>query len=475
MNGKHPHTNHPQYSPTTPTIFVIFGITGDLAQRKLLPALLALYSKKLLPKRFAIVGFGRRFFTRDEFREFVRNEINIKHGQFKEEDVKHFLDHIIYEQGLFDSLEAYKLLAEKLTLIDKNFGQCSNKLFHLSVPPNLYEMILQNLSASGLTIPCGGNLGWTRVLVEKPFGSDSETAKKLDSLLADLFYEEQIFRIDHYLAKETMQNILAFRFANSLFEPLWSGRHISRVEIKLHEKIDVGDRGAFYDSIGALKDVGQNHILQMLAIIAMEQPECLDSKSIRNERAKVLEKLSTINSKNISQYAERGQYKGYREHTGVHRGSTTETFFRIIAHINNSRWKNVPFILESGKSLSESKVLIKVWFRDHEDDGHSNILTFNIQPQESIELKMWVKTPGFEMILEPKTMKFNYSDFGPKNGTDAYEKVLFDAIIGDQTLFTSTEEVLYAWKFVTPIITAWEKVPLVIYEKGSICPKSNIV
>ncbi len=461
-------TNPTLGKAATPTIFIIFGITGDLAQRKLLPSLLSLYSKKLLPQRFAIVGFGRRAFTRNDFREFVRTEINIKTGQFKEEDVKHFLDHICYEQGLFDDQEAYVKLAQRLETIDSGFGQCSNKLFHLSVPPTLYENILKNLSQSGLTIPCGGNLGWTRVLVEKPFGNNTDTAQELDHLLGQLFQEEQIFRIDHYLAKETLQNILAFRFANSLFEPLWSFRHIAKVEIKLLEKIDIQGRGAFYDTVGALKDVGQNHILQMLAIVAMEQPDCLDAASIRKERAKVLEKLSSINFKNMPMCATRGQYEGYTSEGGVAPASTTETYFRLEAYIENARWKKVPFVLESGKALDETKALIHIYFRDPDDENHSNVLTFRIQPQEAIELRFWVKTPGFEMIIEPKTMKFSYSEFATTTTIpDAYEKVLFDAIIGDQTLFTSTDEVVAAWKFITPIIEGWKRIPLLTYPKGS--------
>ncbi len=452
----------------TPTIFIIFGITGDLAQRKLLPSLLSLYTKKLLPPRFAIVGFGRRDFAKADFREFVRAEINIKSGQYKEEDVKHFLDHIMYEQGFFDNQESYKKLAEKLSAIDKGFGQCSNKLFHLSVPPSLYEGILNNLSTSGLTIPCGGNLGWTRVLVEKPFGNDIDTAKALDSLLGELFEEEQIFRIDHYLAKESLQNILAFRFANSLFEPLWSHRHIEKVEIKLLEKIGVEGRGAFYDSIGALRDVGQNHLLQMLAIVAMEQPETFDADSIRAERAKILSSLTPITGKSSATSVVRGQYEGYKNEEGVKPSTKTETYFKIKAFIDTPRWKDTPFYIESGKALKEAKALISVYFKSPDGDDQMNVLTFRIQPQEGIELRFWVKTPGFGMQIEPKTMRFHYSDFATTvTLPDAYEKVLFDAITGDQTLFTSTEEVIAAWEFITPIVEGFERLPLKMYQKGS--------
>ena len=452
----------------SPTIFVILGITGDLAQRKLLPALLSLYVKKQLPKKFAIVGFSRRYFSREDFRQYVRDNMNIKVGQYKEEEVKHFLDHMCYEQGMFDLPESYQNLARKLKSIDDEFHQCSNKLFHLSVAPSFYETILDRLSDSGLTIPCGGNEGWTRVLVEKPFGHDVETAKKLDKKLATLFREEQIFRIDHYLAKEALQNILAFRFSNSLFEPLWNREHVDRVHIKLLEKIDIEDRGSFYDSVGALKDVGQNHILQMLALVAMERPRSLDALSIRKERAKAISQLRPINKKNSAAYTVRGQYEGYTYEKGVSAASQTETYFRLEAHIDNARWKNVPFFLESGKALAETRSEIDIYFKNPEDETHQNILTFRIQPDEGIKIRFWFKTPGFTMQVEPKTLKFKYAEF-PSLAIlpDAYERVLHDAVIGDQTLFTSTDEVLAAWKFITPIADAWSAVPLTLYKKGA--------
>lgn len=462
MQHHSPHTN------SAPTIFVIFGITGDLACRKLLPALLNLYVKKVLPTKFAIVGFSRRHFSREEFRQYIRDNMNIKPGQFKEEDVKHFLDHMSYEQGMFDMPESYQHLVHTLKGIDERFHQCSNKLFHLSVPPALYEGILENLAGSGLTVPCGGDLGWTRVLIEKPFGSDVETAKKLDKRIGDLFSEEQIFRIDHYLAKEALQNILAFRFANTLFEPLWNKHHVDKVHIKLLEKIDIEGRGEFYDKVGALKDVGQNHVLQMLALIAMEAPDDFDAESIRKERAKVLKHLMPITKKNILDYAVRGQYEGYLHEKGVKPESQTETYFRLETYVETSRWKDVPFFLESGKSLSESKAEIDVYFKNENEEERQNILTFRIQPDEGIKIRFWVKTPGFGLKVEPKTLKFKYSDFDTKGQLpDAYEKVLFDAIFGDQTLFTSTDEVMYAWKFISPIVESWNEVPMTRYKKGS--------
>lgn len=473
--------NNIESSILHPTIFVIFGITGDLANRKLLPALLALYTKKMLPSRFAIIGFSRRSFSREEFRELIRSKLNIEPGQYKEEDVKHFLDHISYEQGYFDSTVAYARLREKLKSIDDLWGQCSNKIFHLSVPPNLYEGILKELANSSLTLPCDDKTGWTRVLIEKPFGDDIHTAKSLDKLLGKLFKEEQIFRIDHYLAKEALQNILAFRFANPIFESIWSAKYIEKVHIKLYEKIGVEGRGSFYDAIGALKDTGQNHILQMLALIAMNKPQTLNVVNIRKERQNVLKRLKKILPKNLSSNVLKAQYNGYREESGVSKNSNTETFFRIKTYINSSRWKEVPFYLESGKSLFESKTEIDIYFKHSKSNDFinsktnkklskddQNILTFRIQPDEGIKIKFFVKNPGYGFLTEPKTLKFKYADV-PNFGLirNDYERLIHDAFVGDQTLFASTGEIMASWEFVTPILDNWSKLPLIIYEKGA--------
>jgi glucose-6-phosphate 1-dehydrogenase len=335
------------------------------------------------------------------------------------------------------------------------------------VPPHFYETILDRLSESGLTIPCGGDQGWTRVLVEKPFGSDIATAKKLDKKLADLFTEEQIFRIDHYLAKEALQNIVTFRFANSLFEPLWNAKYIDKVHIKLLEKEGIEGRGEFYDSIGALKDVGQNHILQILAIIAMKRPKSFTAVDIRKERAKILRALKGMSTKDVLKFGCRGQYDGYIGERGVNAVSQTETYFRLETHIADSRWKGVPFFLESGKCLAETKSEIDIYFKNtHAAD--QNVLTFRIQPDEGIKIRFWVKTPGFSMEAVPKVLKFKYAD-SPSIATlpDAYERVLYDAIVGDQTLFTSTDEVMAAWKFITPISTALPSLSLTLYKKGA--------
>lgn len=451
-----------------PTIFVIFGITGDLAARKLIPALLNLYTKKLLPQRFSIIGFSRRPMARDEFREYIRERLNIRPGQFREEDIKHFFDHILYEQGLFDDPRAYARLYERLHDIDMRWGQCSNKLFHLSVPPVLYEGILENLAKSQLTVPCADETGWTRVLIEKPFGNNTETAQKLDNILGKLFKEEQVFRIDHYLAKESLQNILAFRFSNTMFESLWNKDCIEKVHIRLFEKNGVEGRGAFYDSVGALRDVGQNHMLMMLALIGMDKPKLLTAQAIRRERAKILSKLKKIPKQKMANFVVRGQYQNYTKESGVKANSETETYFRIKAFLDLPRWKGVPFYLESGKAMAESKTAIDIYFKNDKKDSNQNILTFRIQPNEGIKIRFFVKTPGYGFETEPKPLKFSYSDSLPSLGeiTD-YERLIHDIFQGDQTLFASTEEILASWKFITPIIENLENLPLNKYNAGA--------
>src|SRR3989344_3662871 len=397
-----------------PTIFVIFGITGDLASRKLIPALLNLYTKKLLPSRFAILGFSRRMFNREEFREFIRSRMNVRLGQFKEEDIKHFLDHMSYEQGMFDDAGAYIRLASKMKNIDDRWGQCSNKLYHLSVPPTLYEKILSNIARSGLAQSCGDGSGWTRVLIEKPF-----------------------------------------------------------------EKWGMDGRGAFYDPIGALKDVGQNHMLMMLAIVAMEAPDSFKAKDIRCERAKILEKLKLMTGRSIRGRVVRGQYMGYMQESGISAQSQTETYFRIQALINSSRWKDVPFYLESGKAMSESKVEIDVYFKkgernDRQETGvgdaenKQNILTFRIQPEEGIRIRFFVKVPGYDYITESKTLKFKYADVASFDIiSNDYERLIHDAFIGDQALFASTDEIMASWKFMMSILNNLRQTKLVLYEKGA--------
>ena len=464
-----------------PTIIVIFGVTGDLSRRKLIPALFDLEKAGILSSKLRIIGFSRREWSKAEFIAYVREVVNSRgHGQ-PTEFVEKFLKKFVYCQAFFDDVQAYRRLGERIISIEKSvFKKCANKLYYLAVPPHFYEGIFRELALSGLTIPCSADQGWARILVEKPFGNDVTTAKKLDELLGLLFKEEQIFRIDHYLAKEALQNMLAFRFSNALFEPVWNYKYIDLVTITLRETDTIGTRGVFYDGVGALKDVGQNHLLQMLGLIAMEPPKDTGAHSIRKERARVLHVLHGGGSP-LSHYVVRGQYEGYKQENGVAAESTTETFFSIKAFVRNRRFRGVPFILTSGKALHEAKTEIVIYFKPPQHCPcltkerkcvHENTLTFRIQPNEGIDVRFWIKKPGLSNELEEKHLSFSYaaSDVAIRL-PDAYERLLSDALVGDQTLFTSTEEVQAAWRFIMPILALWQQEPLIVYEKGTSGPK----
>lgn len=470
-------------SVNAPTIIVIFGVTGDLSTRKLIPSLFDLYEKGFLPSLFSIVGVARRELSDEVFHDFAK-EVILKRGITHDPAVvRNFLSHLSYSQGMFDEGVSYKHLSEHLIAIEESFGACANKLFYLAVPPIHYEAIFEQLKHSGLTIPCSNETGWTRVLVEKPFGKDVATAERLDAMLGKLFKEEQIFRIDHYLAKEVLQDVLMFRFSNLIFEPLWNNKYIERVEIVLAEKHGVGSRGAFYNENGALRDVGQNHLLQMLAFVAMEDPMGVDAKRIRAERARILGSLRPITKENIKESAIRGQYVGYKDTPNVPTDSEVETYFRIKAHLDTPRWAGVPFYLESGKALAESKTEVTIYFKQTEsclcpplaEHHHQNVLTFRIQPNEGISVVFWAKKPGLSLSLEEKELSFSYrSSPDALRMPDAYERVLFDGIAGDQMLFTSTEEVAAAWKFITPILESWSALPLILYEQGTNGPDAQL-
>ncbi len=461
-----------------PTVMVVFGARGDLSRKKLYPAFFDLYQRGILPGKFTLLGVSRSDISEKDYKKLIKESI-LKNSKQKIDKKKldSFLKFAKYQSGLFEDLKTYKNVADISFLQDKKWKVCSNKLFYLAVPPKNYKTILVNLQKSGLTIPCSDKKGWTRVLIEKPFGSDYKTAKELDKLLGELFLEKQIFRIDHYLAKETIQNILTFRFVNSIFQPIWSGKYIEKIEIKLLEKIDIANRGEFYDGIGALRDVGQNHILQILAAVAMENPIQMNAKSIRENRAKLLSFLKIPTKKEIENF-KKGQYEGYKNQKGVHKKSKTETYFKITAFLKNERWKNVPFVLESGKAMPESKTEVKVYFKEkkpcfcigeHQSHSHQNVLTFKIQPDEGILLDFFVKKPGLEMDYLKKQMSFKYErDILEKTLPDAYEKILFDCMVGDQTLFASTREILASWRFITKILDAWSDKEPQVYKKGEL-------
>ncbi len=457
-----------------PTILVLLGATGDLVAKKIAPALWHLAEDKKLPDMFQVVGFSRRDLDDISFREHVASALRRHQGAgFSKKNTKKFLDLFSFVRGDFDEKKSYAALARRLESIDEQWRVCSNKLFYLAVPPLFYETIFRRLSSSGLTQPCSPEQGWTRIIVEKPFGKDAKTARALDELLARLFQEVQIYRIDHYLAKEMLQNIVSFRFSNSMFEQIWSHQFIEQIDIRLWEKIGAEDRGSFYDGVGALRDVGQNHLLQMLALVTMDHPASADSDAIRAERSRILSTLRPLAPAEIKKETFRAQYEGYRAIKGVDPESRTETFFALEAELDAPRWRGVLIRMESGKRMAEQKKDITVTFkhpvpclcppgtREH----HKNKVVFSLEPMEGIAVHFWAKKPGLDLAMEERTLAFLLRRRRKSQYVEEYEKLLLDCIAGDQTLFVGTDEVRGMWKFIDPVIAAWRRnaVPLRFY------------
>lgn len=452
---------------------VIFGATGDLSTRKLLPALFDLHLRGYLPKHFRIVGVARRALSENEFRNFVRVALVEDFKDPPASDVTAFLSHCFYTSGKFEDEELYHRMGTFLTELDNTLGACQNRLFYLAVPPYLYEVMFDRIAQAGIARGEGG--GWVRLLVEKPFGSDLLTARKLDRKLGNLFKEEQIFRIDHYLAKASVQNILAFRFSNALFEETWSAQYIERVHIKLFEKKGVEYRGSFYDGIGALRDVGQNHVLQMLAMVAMDNPRQFGGEALCAARGAVFAKLrvySVAEAKAVSRF---GQYEGYRTVPGVNAESTTETYFNVTAGIDNDRWRGVPFILEAGKGLHNDSGEIDIWYKapeagichSIETGACQNRVTIGINPVQYVSVRLWGRKPGLHFELEPHDLRFELPARESVRVPDAYAKVLYDGIAGERTLFMTTQELEAAWRFITPFLEAWKDIQPLSYPTGT--------
>ncbi|OGG50487.1 glucose-6-phosphate dehydrogenase [Candidatus Kaiserbacteria bacterium RIFCSPHIGHO2_02_FULL_54_11b] len=464
-------------SPSTniPTIFAAFGATGDLMRRKVLPALFYSYQHGELPKMFKVVGFSRRGWSDDEFQDYVK-EVLEEHAKAKipEEVLAPFLAVFKFQRGEFGDTSSYDDLKKTFDELDTEWGVCSNKLFYLSVAPEFYELILSELSRSGLTDPCEPDQGWTHIIVEKPFGMDLATAKQIDEMLGKLFEERQIYRIDHYLAKEMLQNILTFRFSNNLFEIPWGNELIESIRIRVLEKIGVEKRGPFYDGVGALRDVGQNHLLQMLALVTMEHPESFEASAIQKKRAEILESLNILSGDEMKHATFRGQYDGYRDIEGVVPSSDTETYFKIRATLAAPKWKGVPVVMESGKRLGEPLKEIVVTFKHPmpclcPPDGphHKNEVIFRMEPREEILIEFWTKKAGFTFATERKEFRYMLRDQSAHVPyVEEYAKLLLDCIRGDQTLFIGTEEIRAMWRFTDPILEAWRKnvVPLQTYQ-----------
>lgn len=463
-----------------PVTFVIFGATGDLARRKLIPALALLKQKKLLPAApFSIVGFSRRPWDSAAYRKFLLDEVVLpRRDGSAHASLIELLDQTSYVEGQFDAREGYMRLADALGEVDRGYGVCSEKLFYLSTPPAFYETILGNIEKSGLAIPCADDGAVPKILVEKPFGRDADAAARLDRLLGKLFDESQIFRIDHYLAKEALQNILAFRFGNTLFEPVWNKKHIESISVRMWEAGRVLGRGELYMTLGALRDVGQNHVLQMLAAVTMERPAALTGEDVRRKRAHVLKSLRLLPRSN-PQSVIRAQYREFGEDAGVEARSEVETYFRVEGRIQSERLRGVPLVLEGGKGLPSSFAEVAITFKpakfclpDPACLSYRNAVVFRLQPEEKISIQFFVRDPRGVFELREEELSFKgRTDFLDR--TDAYERVILDCLSGDQTLFASTKEIRYSWRFIESVLRRFRSVPLLRYRAGEEPPHAN--
>lgn len=459
-----------QLQTVSPTVLVVFGTTGDLMARKIVPALALLASKDELPERFAVLGFGRRDWDDERLRAHVLDILET-HASGIEVDRERFLGLFRYQHGQFDDEASFTETGRHIDAIEGEWGVCANKLYYLAVPPQHYATIFGCLAKTGLTTGCSDIQGWTRVLVEKPFGGDLNTARNLDRVFSGLFLEEQIYRIDHYLAKEMLQGVINFRFTNNLFECAWDRTAIERIDITLHEAIGAEKRGAFYDEVGALRDVGQNHLLQMLALVTMEAPRSEGAADIREARAELIEALRPPTPAEVRRRTFRAQHEGYREIAGVEADSETETFFRVETTMSGPRWAGVEVSMESGKRMASPLKRIEVVFRRPQPclcEGIEpvNRIVFSLEPEPGIDIHFFVRRPGFTPEVEERTLSFVlYEEEAGGQYVVEYAKLLYDAFQGDQTAFVSTREVEAGWRFIDPIAQGWAQgsVPLEVY------------
>ncbi|HEX2211474.1 MAG TPA: glucose-6-phosphate dehydrogenase [Longimicrobium sp.] len=457
-----------------PLVLVIFGGTGDLARRKLMPALWKLREDGLLPGEFCIVGNSREAIGDDEYRARMRDALKEFAQAPDPKEWEEFEKHIFYVHGSTDDPQTFVNLRERLEAADQEHGTRGNRLFYLALPPSVIAPTAEGLGRAGLVCDVDGDC-WTRIIVEKPFGRDLKTARELNAALLGVFAEPQIFRIDHYLGKETLQNLLIFRFANIIWEPLWTRTYVDHVQITVAESVGVEGRAGYYDRSGALRDMVQSHLLQILTLVAMEPPASYDADSIRNEKVKVLQSIPLLHGDDIARFAVRGQYAasgegddrmpGYLEEEKVPEGSRTETFAAVRLMVDNWRWAGVPFYLRTGKRLPSRASEVVIRFRPaphpvrdlvQSDDPAPNALVLHVQPDEGISLFFEAKQPGLRGVLRPVSMDFDYCKAFRMESPEAYQRLLLDAMLGDATLFARRDEVEAAWTLVTPIAQAWE-------------------
>lgn len=469
-------------------ILVIFGASGDLTKRKLIPALYELHTQKLLPEKFAVLGVSRTELSDLEFREKMKEFLpNLPQNQ---KDIDEFLIHLYYQPLSTADATDFPVLKTRLESLCLSWSIPENYIFYLSTPPNLYQIIPQSLAEVGLN---DSSAGFRRLIIEKPFGYDLKSAKELNKNLLNYFKEDQLYRIDHYLGKETVQNMLVTRFSNGIFEPVWNRNFVHHVEITSAETLGVEDRGGYYDHSGAMRDMVQNHLMQLVGLVAMEPPVVIEADAIRNETLKVFQSLRPISETEVEKHVIRGQYtqshigneliKGYREEHGVDPLSRTETFLSMKFYIDNFRWAGVPFYIRTGKKLPARVTEVVIHFKNtphhlfgttSDTDQSNSQLVLRIQPDEGILLKIGMKVPGAGFRVQTVNMDFHYSDLSDVYLPSAYGRLLLDCMQGDATLYSRGDAVEKAWEFVQPILDAWQNnpnIPIYSYPAGTWGPE----
>ena len=469
---------------------VIFGATGDLAHRKLFPALFDLFISQSLPEHFFIIGCGRSDFKNPAYIETIKESLLARYNTKKQEIVS-FLNHLSYERIDYHERESYDGLRSKISAHSQNFNTLGNTLFYFALPPSLYPIVATYIGEYGLNKKQNTESGWTRLVIEKPFGHDLDSAIELNATLHRYFQEQQLFRIDHYLAKETVQNILLFRFANAIFEPIWNRQYIDHVSINAIESLGVEHRASYYEQAGVIRDMFQNHMMQLLSLIGMEPPARFETEQVRDEKSKLFNSLRPFDPDKLGDHVTLGQYgpgaigserlPGYRQEAGVDPQSLTPTYACLQVFIDNWRWQGVPFYLSSGKRLNDKRTEIIIQFREvpHSmlrnimgDHITANRLILGIAPEESIRLTFQTKSPGTALCLKSVTMDFHYQNLFPQTSADGYTKVLLECIQGDHLLFWRQDSVIKSWSYLSPILQCWQDCTnredtLVFYPAGS--------